>query len=82
MTTASLNLTKTLELVLQSPSCGQSVRVRFTRVGAQRLADALIEYSGASRKGYLLGPSVKFSVPDLTSSVSQEHEQVYAGEAR
>lgn len=68
MSHASLNLTKKLELVLQSPSCGQSVRVRFSRVGAQRLADALTEYAGASRKGYFLGPSVMFSVSDLTSS--------------
>lgn len=82
MTQASLNLTKKLELLLQSPRCGQSVRVRFSRVGAQRLADALTEYAGASRKGYLLGPSVKFSVPDLTSSVSVEHEQVCAGAAQ
>lgn len=66
MSYASLDLSKQLELNVQSGKCGKSVRVKFSRIGAQRLADALIEYAGASRKGYALGPNVRFSVADLT----------------
>lgn len=63
---AAVRLTRGLELHLHSLDARAQVTVKLTRIAAQELADALLEYAGAPTKGYVLGNSICFPAQDQT----------------
>jgi HK97 family phage prohead protease len=64
---ASIVLRKSLELEITSIDARQHVKMKLTRIEAQRLAEALLEYAGAPTKGYVQsGHCFAEGVMDLT----------------
>lgn len=65
---AVVRITDGLVLEVSSLSESRSVLVQLTRLGAQQLTDALLEYSGVKSKGYSRGSDTAFGAIDITPS--------------
>lgn len=63
---AIVRITQGLVLELSSVSESKTVVVQLTRIGAQHLTDALLEYAGVKSKSYSRGADTQFAAIDVT----------------
>ena len=79
MRLANIELNSRLELELMSLETGQTVKVKMTRIFAQKMADMLLQYSGSHEAKSMWGSRESWGAEDLTPPT---REQVLAAKAK